>query len=688
MIDGRMHGEGLYVWQDGTEYAGEFNNGCMSGQGERRWQCGRRYCGEWRKDTMWGEGELTWPTGESYVGQFRRGAFHGKGIRVWPSGDRYSGEFHDGEQEGEGSFRSGTEGWRFTGRWLHGRMYGEGRVEWPDGITYVGEWKDGIREGHGHLTWPDGSSYEGPFFGNRVEGHGSKSFPDGSSFEGQFVDGEFDGQGVFRWPDGTEFAGEWSQSDIVGPGCHRFPDGTTITGTFTDGGACGEGTKTWPNGCVYTGILLHNRIDRKGTMLWPDGRKYVGDFENDAMHGEGTLVWAEGGCMDSLCTYRGQFRSNAFEGRGTLELASGAKFEGEFRAGLYHGEGSFTWPGDFGVYDGQWANGDMCGHGELTCNGGTDTGGTPYVYEGTFHQGHAEGKGQVIFSLPSLERDQYHGLFKNSKFNGLGTFLWSSGVTLIGLFEDNYCNRVGRKIYPDGRVYTGELRYDLEHGKGVQVEGGDQLVALWADGKVVQQLVESCAPELDLDLKPDAAVLAAITAAAADGALCDVVGGAGKDDEERAKTNIKKLLPVSDEQGVAVEGKALVTFLNGDRYVGHMWQGHKHGRGMYVYADLATYKGVWVEDVLDGVRHPVSEDSLPIEVRRMEARRDEEPDLEDEARDVFRTRSKRTATAPMTLSARRRLPHRMRTEPMIGSRSTRSRRSSLELEEGNLRSFA
>merc|ERR1712039_471265 len=62
-----------------------------------------------------------------------------------------------------------------------------------------------------------------------------------------------------------------------------------------------------------------------------------------------------------------------------------------------------------------------------------------------------------------------------------------------------------------------------------------------------------------------------------------------------------------------------VVFLNGDRYVGEMKDGRKQGSGMYVYADMVTYRGDWEEDVLDGVRHPVTEEALPIEVKLLNA---------------------------------------------------------------------
>lgn len=600
-LDRRMHGEGLYTWSDGTEYAGEFREGSVWGQGEKRWPNGRKYRGEWVRDMMWGDGEMVWPSGETFTGQFRKGIFHGKGTRVWPNGDWYAGDFKNGEQEGEGTFESAAEGWVYNGHWLHGRMYGEGRVNWPNGIAYVGEWKDGIREGHGRLTWPDGSWYEGQFCGNRIEGRGRKALPDGSWFDGHFRDGELEGHGTFHWADGTEFEGLWHNSEVVGPGRHRFPDGTMITGVFEDRGASGEGTKRWANGCEYTGNLHQNQIDHYGVLKWPDGRCYVGHFKDETMHGEGMLTWSD---KDGLCRYKGHFERNAFHGEGVLEWSSKARYTGQFRDGLYHGEGVFEWPDRANVYRGQWAKGEMCNRGVLASSG--DLAGAfgrrePFVYVGEFCQGHMEGKGHATFLVPHGRHDQYKGELQASMFHGRGTFWWSSGHSLAGLFEENLCSRVGHKVYPGGQVYYGELQMDLEHGKGVLIDGDFRLMGLWRDGCCVQELFETFVPALELD--------------AIQGDDWQKVFGGVRAAEvpQQGRPGI----PEYDEQGDVVEGEAVVLYVNGDKYVGHVKAGKKDGLGMYVYSDLTTYKGLWVDDVMDGVQHPVPEEDRPQQVLKL-----------------------------------------------------------------------
>ncbi|CAK9038384.1 Phosphatidylinositol 4-phosphate 5-kinase 5 (AtPIP5K5) (1-phosphatidylinositol 4-phosphate kinase 5) (Diphosphoinositide kinase 5) (PtdIns(4)P-5-kinase 5) [Durusdinium trenchii] len=561
-LDGRMHGDGLYVWNDGTEYAGEFRNGQIWGQGEKRWPNGRRYSGEWVQDMMWGSGEMTWPSGEKYTGQFCKGLFHGRGTRCLSNGDRYTGEFRYGEQEGDGSFENAKEGWTYDGHWRHGLMWGDGRMTWPNGLLYVGEWMNGAQHGTGRLTWPDGACYQGQFVNGHLEGHGRKTFPDGSWFEGSFKGGEFEGRGTFHYADSTEFEGLWEKSAVLGPGTHRFPDGTSITGDFS--GAIGEGTKTWASGCTYRGRLLHNQIHHYGVFKWPDGRCYVGHFRDEAMHGVGTLNWTDD---HGACSYKGYFEDNLFHGHGSLEFATGAQYEGDFRLGLYDGKGRFNWPGG-SFYQGNWSGGKMHGRGVL-CFASTEGAKESFVYVGEFVHGELQGCGAVMLPREDGLMDEYLGEFEMSECQGHGVLTAAQGsCRAAGRFGPD--GLVGEKVLPSGEVFLGETSRDGPNGPGCMQMGDECVAGFWRDGKRERWLEDIPA---------------------------DPISNAA-----RVFTDVREDSVASPRR--KNDGVMLAMLPSGDAYVGFVEAGQKHGSGMFVYRDGSAFKGHWLQDSLDGVEHP------------------------------------------------------------------------------------
>jgi hypothetical protein len=48
---------------------------------------------------------------------------------------------------------------------------------------------------------------------------------------------------------------------------------------------------------------------------------------------------------------------------------------------------------------------------------------------------------------------------------GYGSYSFSDGTKITGYFENGVCNRHGKKVYPDGRIYIGEFLDDIENGK-------------------------------------------------------------------------------------------------------------------------------------------------------------------------------------------------------------------------------
>ena len=66
MVDGMMHGSGVYSWADGSRYVGEFSANEIQGSGEKTWEGGkRRYTGQWEAGVFHGKGHV--PTGFAAV---------------------------------------------------------------------------------------------------------------------------------------------------------------------------------------------------------------------------------------------------------------------------------------------------------------------------------------------------------------------------------------------------------------------------------------------------------------------------------------------------------------------------------------------------------------------------------------------------------------------------------------------
>jgi len=74
-----------------------------------------------------------------------------------------------------------------------------------------------------------------------------------------------------------------------------------------------------------------------------DGKKYEGEWKDGKKHGQGTLTWANGS------KYEGEWKDGKRHGQGTLAWASGKKYEGEWKddvasgGWLYWANGQKTW---------------------------------------------------------------------------------------------------------------------------------------------------------------------------------------------------------------------------------------------------------------------------------------------------------------------------------------------------------
>ena len=118
-------------------------------------------------------------------------------------------------------------------------------------------------------------------------------------------------------------------------------------------------------GGTYTGDWVNGLRHGHGVLDIPNGVRYDGQWKDDKMHGQGVLVYANG------TKYTGTFASGHRHGRGRLEYSTGFVYEGTFVQDKFHGHGRAVGGLESGVvYEGRWEQGNVCGMGVLTHDGG------------------------------------------------------------------------------------------------------------------------------------------------------------------------------------------------------------------------------------------------------------------------------------------------------------------------------
>lgn len=99
------HGQGMRVNADGSQYSGQWKNGCPDGQGEWRGppdSC-ESYVGEWLAGKRHGFGIHKFRNGDSYQGDWAKGKFQDRGKYMYANGDTFCGIWEDGVKK-DGSF--------------------------------------------------------------------------------------------------------------------------------------------------------------------------------------------------------------------------------------------------------------------------------------------------------------------------------------------------------------------------------------------------------------------------------------------------------------------------------------------------------------------------------------------------------------------------------------------------------
>lgn len=149
--DSKMHGKGIYYWNDGSYYIGEWKENAKNGWGILKSRTGNVYIGEWKQSMLSGRGTHYWANGEKYRGQWENDERHGLGYYYWNSGNKISGQFVWGALSGRGIYTwfSGEE---YIGEFLNDRMHGRGKYYFQNGLVFCGNFIDEYRESGTYIS--------------------------------------------------------------------------------------------------------------------------------------------------------------------------------------------------------------------------------------------------------------------------------------------------------------------------------------------------------------------------------------------------------------------------------------------------------------------------------------------------------------------------------------------------------
>jgi hypothetical protein len=162
--------------------------------------------------------------------------------------------------------------------------------------------------------------------------------------------------------------------------------------------------------------------------------------------------------------YFGEFNpAGEFQGKGVYSYKDGEMYQGNFKAGLRHGWG--TYKDATSLFEGNWVEGRK-GQGTLK-----------YLESGEIYIGTFTDEGQKdcgVLQYPN--GDEYSGAFVNgAREIGLMTYK-ASGNVYKGYFEEGLMHGSGELITPDGDIYKGEFECGVKCGQGslwLKDEGGN-----------------------------------------------------------------------------------------------------------------------------------------------------------------------------------------------------------------------
>ena len=284
-FDGVRQGYGVYEWNNGDKYEGNYRNNKKEGRGKYFWASnGDCYEGEYMDNLKHGHGIfISHVAGTVYSGQFLRGKKHGKGVLKFKDGTIFEGDFIEGRRK-KGTLRLSC-GDIYDGEFVNEKFQGKGVYSYADGRHYSGDFKNNKKHGFGVFKGTVDSSVSCNtrehilFYGESIARTPSDIFQV-PIYEGYFENDLPKGQGQLISKNNDIYSGEFSQGFLNGTGICKYHNGTVYKGLWKDGRWNGSAKTEYSSNIIYQGAYLWGRKHGDGSVIMADGTIFEGHWEN------------------------------------------------------------------------------------------------------------------------------------------------------------------------------------------------------------------------------------------------------------------------------------------------------------------------------------------------------------------------------------------------------------------------
>lgn len=109
-----------------------------------------------------GEGTFVYPDGSKYEGYWVNDVRQGHGKYTYPNGDIYEGEWAENQRHGHGVYSYAVTGSKYSGMWVHGKMEDAGELIHAN-HRFVGCFQQDQPKGKGKYIFDHGCEMRGTY---------------------------------------------------------------------------------------------------------------------------------------------------------------------------------------------------------------------------------------------------------------------------------------------------------------------------------------------------------------------------------------------------------------------------------------------------------------------------------------------------------------------------------------------